>query len=312
MIKKIITKLFWILGFDIKITKKKAAISPAIPPLLEIEKIAENPLDSMLHLNLAVKYFENSNYYKAYAELKTARSLGLPEEIYIQKESIFKSRIPELTEMNHNQYFRFHTLKSEIHKHIKSTENPSILDIGGGSGELASFIPEIDYCLVEPKVNGINGLILPFEDDSFDLVVSCHVLEHIPVPDREKFLDSLLSKSKKGVILLNPIQIDETLPEERMQLFIDVTNANWAKEHLECSLPTVDSIREYSIKRNLKFNYTPNGTMTTSMALVFFDHLSKNLSREHYSKVNKFLNTKYTNILDSEKYPNAGLFFLEK
>lgn len=114
------------------------------------------------------------------------------------------------------------------------------------------------------------------------------------------------------MVLLNPIQIDETLPEERMQLFIDVTNAEWAKEHLECSLPTVESVRAYSIKRNLKFNYTPNGTMTTSMALVFFDHLSKNLSREHYSQINKFLNTKYINILDSENYPNAGLFYLEK
>jgi 2-polyprenyl-3-methyl-5-hydroxy-6-metoxy-1,4-benzoquinol methylase len=55
-----------------------------------------------------------------------------------------------------------------------------VLDVGGGHGQLASFLPEASYCLAEPSVNGISGADLPFADRSFDYVVSCHVLEQIP------------------------------------------------------------------------------------------------------------------------------------
>ena len=91
-----------------------------------------------------------------------------------------------------------------------------------------------------------------------------------------------------------------------------MTNAAWAHEHLECTLPTVDSIKKYADSRSLKFHYAPNGTMTTSLALVFFDHSRKQGKANQYQKVNQFLNTEYINILNSEKYPTAGLFYLEK
>jgi SAM-dependent methyltransferase len=314
MIKKIAKRIFRTLGFEVTIKRKKVISTiPRKKQEISLESLKVDPLNSKLHFDLANKYFENGNYYSALAELKTAEYLGLDKTEIRNIEPIFKAKIPDLIGMNHNQYFRFKTLSSEIYKNVSSlSEKPTILDIGGGNGELASFIPDYRYCLVEPTVNGINGLKLPFKNESFDLVVSCHVLEHIPIIDREKFLDQLLSKSRKGVILLNPIHIEQTLPNERMQLFIDITNASWAKEHLECSLPTVDSIKEYANKRNIKCHYAPNGTMTTSMALVFFDYLSAHLDKDKYKRINEFFNTKYLDILDSEEFPGAGLFYLEK
>ncbi len=213
--------------------------------------------------------------------------------------------------MNHNQYYRLKTLESELN-YRAGKKNFSVLDVGGGMGQLASFIPEATYCLAEPSVNGISGTNLPFSDHSFDYVVSCHVLEHIPIDERQRFLDQLLSKSKYGLILLNPFHIDGSHVEDRTKLVIDVSGDEWAKEHLDCTLPRIEDIKEYANEKNLQVCIKPNGTMTTSLALVFVDYFSnRSLRKSDWEKVNKFFNTKFNNnVLDAEKYPNGYLIYL--
>jgi hypothetical protein len=80
----------------------------------------------------------------------------------------------------------------------------SLLDVGGGEGVLSLFLPQVQYVLVEPTINGISGTELPFEDKSFDIVVSCHVLEHVPPTERFQFLGQLCTKARRHVLLLNP------------------------------------------------------------------------------------------------------------
>lgn len=275
-----------------------------------VEKIAEDPLNANLHLRYAVHASKRGRPYLAYAELKTAEYLGAGREQVAKHAAAFRNALPDLKYMNHNQYFRFISLSSEILTRRGKAEL-SVLDVGGGQGELASFIPDVSYCLAEPTVNGISGTNLPFPDHSFDYVVSCHVLEHIPCDERETFLDQLLSKSRRGVILLNPFHVDGIHVEERLRLFIEITGAQWAQEHLDFILPRVDDIKDYAVSRGLQFFAKPYGTMTTTTAFVFIDYFAaKSGFYDDWQKVNAFFNQKYTEILNSAEYPTAYLIYL--
>jgi 2-polyprenyl-3-methyl-5-hydroxy-6-metoxy-1,4-benzoquinol methylase len=272
-----------------------------------ISKIEKDPLNATLHLEYAIYAAKKKRHYLAYAELKSAEYLGARREEIEKYKATLQAAIPKLSNMNHNQCFRFQSLMSAIREKSKGTEI-SILDVGGGQGELSAFIPEAKYCLAEPAVNGISGTTLPFPDQSFDYVVSCHVLEHIPLDEREDFLDQLLSKARNGMILLNPFNIDGTFIDERLRLVIDVTGADWAKEHLECKLPSINDIKKYAEKRGLTISIQPNGTLTTTLAFVFIDHFaSRSGLMRDWNKVNDYFNEKFETILNSKDFPAAYL-----
>ena len=84
--------------------------------------------------------------------------------------------------------------------------------------KLFSSFKDIDYWPVDfnPKVFGIRKVVditeIPFDDDSFDLIMCTHVLEHIP--DDRKAMRELyrVLKPRTGIALLNvPIWREHTL-----------------------------------------------------------------------------------------------------
>lgn len=267
------------------------------------ERINQEPLNAELHFNFANFCFKKNNYCLAYAEFSTANFLGKPKSEVKYILTKIKEKIFPLTCLDHNQYYRLFSLAEEI-KNIQSVENWSILDVGGGDGKLALFLPNSPYFLAEPSVNGISGTNLPFPDKMFDVVVSCHVLEHIPMTEREIFLDNLISKAKKAVILLNPFEIEGAFVKEKLELMIEITNAQWAKEHLEYGFPTVEDIKLYALKRGLNYTLKPNGSLTTSMAITLMSHFARKAGcYQELAKINHFYNQKYVDILASETYP---------
>jgi hypothetical protein len=167
----------------------------------DVSAIMTNPLSADLHLQYASNAAVAGLHFLAFAEFKSAQYLRGDDP----RTGDTGHLVPDVANLSHNQYYRFSSLAREI-KNSGGT-NVSVLDVGGGDGRLACFIPDLWYCLAEPTTNGISGTKLPFADLSFDYVVSCHVLEHIPAQDRYAFLDQLLSKAKRGVILLNPFYI---------------------------------------------------------------------------------------------------------
>lgn len=278
-----------------------------------VKNISNDPLNSCLHFEYAVHCLKKKKYYLALAELKTAEFLGANSTEIKKYKDIIISMLPPQETMNHNQFFRFKTLARELLS-ISSNNDFSVLDVGGGMGELASFIPTANYCLVEPDLNGISGTDLPFNDDTFDYVVSCHVLEHIPIKNRTLFLNQLISKSKYGLILLNPFYIEGSHEKERLELVLDVTGAAWAQEHLDCTLPRLEYIKDYAEENKLNVSITPSGTLSTTYSLVFMDYFyNASGLKKDWEKVNKFFNKEMNyDLLNSIDYPTAYLVYLSR
>ena len=103
-------------------------------------------------------------------------------------------------------------------------KNMRVLDVGCGEGVLSVMMakkgaivtgcdlskPNIEKCKLYAKESGISNSEfivgdaekLPFDDSSFDLVVSSHVLEHLP--DFDKGLSEVMRVTKKRAIVAIP------------------------------------------------------------------------------------------------------------
>lgn len=102
--------------------------------------------------------------------------------------------IPDQKRLKHMQLIRNYELEYAL-KHFPATGH--ILEIGAGAGWQAQWlsnkgykvtavdIPKSRYlqCKVFPIIL-YDGINLPFLDDSFDIIFSSNVLEHIPDPDK--------------------------------------------------------------------------------------------------------------------------------
>jgi len=124
------------------------------------------------------------------------------------------------------------------------SENNQVLDIGCGAGLLGNAILNsastpvgIEYKGVEKNprggepidVTGYDGNILPFEDDSFDIVVIADVLHHDLAP--AKLLNEAARVSRKFVIVKDH-KIDGFLAQYRVSFLDWVANEPYGVECL--------------------------------------------------------------------------------
>jgi len=139
------------------------------------------------------------------------------------------------------------TLISEASKKIK---NPKILDVGGYNGPLERFFPEAELTIldvIEHKAKNYvqaSGTKMPFDDGSFDIVVSSDTLEHIPAAQRDNFISEMLRVSNGYVILGAPFSSPAVVNAEEIAdgFYKSMTNESyiWLKEHREYGLPKTD------------------------------------------------------------------------
>jgi hypothetical protein len=117
-------------------------------------------------------------------------------------------------------------------RNLHGGEAVSILDVGGGDGALSLFLPEVRYMLAEPTTNGISADA--FAPKSFDVVVACHVLEHVSGDARTAFMEMLSSRARRHFLLLNPFYDPAGHDKERLQPVVELTGAQWARTSGMC------------------------------------------------------------------------------
>lgn len=107
----------------------------------------------------------------------------------------------------HNRFFKL------FENTAKSFNNPKILDAGAGHGALSKTIFEAGYnveaCDLFPEIFYFDKVpfkkaditsSLPYEDNTFDIIIAVEVMEHIH--DHEQFFKECFRILKKGGILL--------------------------------------------------------------------------------------------------------------
>lgn len=147
--------------------------------------------------------------------------------------------------------------------------NARILDIGTGSGYLAEYFAEcakevvsvdvVDERRVKKgyKFKLVNDETLPFESESFDAVISNHIIEH--VPHQQLHLDEMLRVLKKGGLAYLATPNRYWVIENHYRLpFINWMPrkiANWTLQHVRGKEWDVYPVTTGWIKRSIHGKY---------------------------------------------------------
>jgi SAM-dependent methyltransferase len=120
----------------------------------------------------------------------------------------------------------------------------SVLDVGGLAGGLSRFMPGAHVVALNVDGTGdidYDGSVIPFDDGSFDVVVSLDTLEHVPPSGRTHFMAECLRVARCTLLVAAPYgSAGHSAYEAKLDnLYRDVYGDyhRWLHEHVLNGLP---------------------------------------------------------------------------
>lgn len=190
-----------------------------------------------------------------------------------------------------DQYQRYRVVQRVVSR-MRTADVPlKVLDVGGCAPDRESegFLFPIRLCLPKDEtvvldivpgsfpdyVRG-SGAALPFADGSFQVVVSCDTLEHIPVVEREAFIEDLLRVSSDSLILIAPFaqgvsEKAEQILDEYITKALKVVHQA-LREHRMLGLPQREIVIDLLKARDLAFIDFPSGHVYNWLTMMLIKH----------------------------------------
>ncbi len=197
----------------------------------------------------------------------------------------------DLLALPFDQYGRHRDMRDLAHL-VRAHERPprlAVLDVGGGPGCTARFLPTDWVVVVDPappdeltptlfadlRVQA-SGAALPFPDATFDLVLSLDSLEHVPPADRPRCLIELLRVSGRYVLVLAPFasaasERAEALLAEYVKIALHTEHAQ-LREHRTYGLPDLDSTLAALQASGAVCHTFPSGALHHWLPLMLLKH----------------------------------------
>lgn len=191
-----------------------------------------------------------------------------------------------------DQYGRYRMVREAVDtaRQALGRERLTILDVGGyyadsdGTPRLPSqqflgdqelTVLDLPACDLPGYVQG-DGTAMTFDDSSFDLVISCDTLEHIPPDLRDKFAHELARVAHYGVLLICPIDDYRTALAEKV-LYAYIQSELHAKhdqlrEHREYGLPQLPLVRQSFAQAGCATHDYPSGDLHAWLSMMLAKH----------------------------------------
>ena len=203
-----------------------------------------------------------------------------------------------------DQYQRYKMVQ-EIIDSFREGEPLKILDVGGYPGQILDFLPDDDVLVIDiveaekPNYMRADALNLPFEDNSFDIVLSTDVFEHIEPAQRGRFLSEQKRVSRKALILAGPFETPDIDLFERIanSFYKGISGEDyiWLKEHIENGLPALDATVAELSGAYPNVSVFSNGYLPRwlKMIIVYLNFWNDDLLKPYLTSLNRFYNEKF-------------------
>lgn len=170
-----------------------------------------------------------------------------------------------------------------------------ILDVGGREWTFSAFLPGHRVVVADLETTGIDARALPYGDDSFDVVTSHHLLEHVVALDRIRVVAELVRVARRRVFVTGPFE-ENPFAREIDELLVRLEPENcYLQEHARLGLPSLREIENWLSARGLPYRTEPltrSNTWLLALALTPFQHARPGDFRE----VTRYYNERFSEL----------------